>query len=130
MIWESDWKLSKLRVVDLGYVPELRPVLLTNGEIAKLQDYTSGGGRFSWLILNTDSFTWEKSDYIDVSEVVGVVVPSWVKSVEELEDQIIDDFAEAQTKGDGPYLIMAKSPENFKVIQRLKEAAKGRNKGS
>ena len=124
MIWESSWKLSKLRVVDLGYVPELKPVLLTNGKIAKLQDYTSGGGRFSWLVFNTDSFAWEKSNCIDISEVVGVVVPSSINSIEEYEDQIIKDCDEAQTKGGGPYLIIAKSPEKLEVINRIKEEAK------
>lgn len=81
MIWESSWKLSKLRVVDLGYIPEIKPVLFSNGEIAKLQNYTSDGGRFSWLVLNTDSFAWEETEYIDISEVVGVVVPSSINSI-------------------------------------------------
>lgn len=125
MIRESSWKLSRLRIIDLGYIPERYPVLLADGEIAQLRGIAADFAS-KWMIFDTDSFDWLEIDDIELSRVIGIILPSWAETVEALESEIIDRMIDSFRDRDRPYHIRANSDHSLEDIRRLQQEAKRR----
>jgi hypothetical protein len=125
-IKSSLWKLSAIRIADIGYVPEYERVLLTDGDIAEFKS-VDPKGFILWDIFDTDTMQWLSTEDISPEEVAGVLIPPWVNSIEELEEHYIEDMLTVfRDTGKYQYQVLILRDSAEPTIKRLRREARRR----
>jgi hypothetical protein len=121
-IMEREWNGSLLRVVDLGYAPMDRPLLLRSGEVVKLVELPEG--TVSYDLFDPDHMEWEAlTDRVTEEEIAGLILPDYIKDVAEFEAELVHVLCDTLTSKRRLQIICYR-PEARPRVERLSRKAR------
>jgi hypothetical protein len=121
-IMDREWKGSLLRVVDLGYAPKDRPLLLKSGEVVRLVALQQG--MVSYDLFDPDLMEWEAlTDRVAEEEIAGLILPDYIKDVAEFEAELVEILCDSMV-GERRLPIICYRPEARPWVERLSRKAR------